>query len=257
MSNSSNWDLALEQKSDLSISRGSCAQVVKALRCGADLRLYLTTETYEETLYFQQIYVGEDEHFAGLMTHHHSYTHQNVPAEQPFVSLFRYDTAGRLEQCKWMLGDQIIDGSTAYPYGVYRWFVCDRWRVVYENDAQGRCTGGDLDELKQLIRDGRTIRLGVHQLFGMADDDLSGEVHTCFVDVMQPLIQDGHVQANCDFTLIAKPQWPIHFTQGLHVCMMLPSTSGEITAYAAQPGKLPFERLLRRRAMQWLVAEIA
>jgi len=42
-------------------------------RRGADLRLYMTTPTYEETLYFQQTYAGKGEAFAGLMSHHHSY----------------------------------------------------------------------------------------------------------------------------------------------------------------------------------------
>ena len=63
---SDNWQLVLEQKSDLSIKSGSTA-------AGADLRVYLTTPIYEETLYFQQIYAGAGDAFAGIMSHHHSY----------------------------------------------------------------------------------------------------------------------------------------------------------------------------------------
>lgn len=249
------WTIALEQRPDLSVVRGSEAQTADAVRRGADLRLYLTTEHYEETLYFQQTFAGAGHHFAGMMTHHHSYTHDREPADQPFVSLFCYDTGGRFSQVKWMLGDLAIDESQSYPYGVYRWFVCDRWRVVYEHSADGNTIAGDLDELKQLIRDGRTMRLGVRQLLGLVDDDPADEPHTCFVDVMQPLIQDGHVLANCDFVLIAPPRWPIRLADGMHVSMMQPSTRGEVVAYVTQPGALPFKRLVRRRAMQWLIAE--
>ena len=32
-------------------------------------------------------------------------------------------------------------------------------------------------------------------------------------------------------------------------------TSGEILSFLTTPGQLPFQRLIRRRAMQWLVAE--
>ena len=51
------WALAFEQRTDLSSAQGSAAAVVAALRRGADLRLYMTTDSYEETLYFQQTYV--------------------------------------------------------------------------------------------------------------------------------------------------------------------------------------------------------
>lgn len=51
---SSEWRLAFEQHSDLTTVSGSAAAVADAVRRGADLRLYMTTSTYEETLYFQQ-----------------------------------------------------------------------------------------------------------------------------------------------------------------------------------------------------------
>ncbi len=41
------------------------------------------------------------------------------------------------------------------------------------------------------------------------------------------------------------------------MCVTQPSTSGEILSFLAKPGKMPFQRHLRRRAMQWLVAETA
>ena len=45
------WQLDLEQESDLSVASGRAAAVAEAVRASAELRVYLTTPTYEETLY--------------------------------------------------------------------------------------------------------------------------------------------------------------------------------------------------------------
>ena len=251
------WKLALEQHSDLSVTHGSIRETADAVRRGADLRLYMTTDTYEETIYFQQTYAGEGDAFAGLMSHHHGYVHHREPVEQPNVSIFKYDTSGTFEQIKWLWGDIALDESQAYPYGIYRWFVCDRWKVVYEHDADGQRLGGDLEELQECIRQGRSIQVGIRQLFGLPRDDTSGPDHTCFVDTMQPMIQDGHAQSNCDLVVVGAPRWPFTWQDGVHIAVMKPSTSGEMTCFLAAPGRLPFTRMIRRRAMQWMVAEQA
>jgi hypothetical protein len=252
---STDWHLALEQAADLRVTRGSLDEVADAVRRGADLRLYLTTQTYEETLYFQQTYAGEEHAFAGFMTHHHSYMHRGTVPAQPYFSFFKYDTSGTFAQVKWMLDNRVFDESQAYSYGVYRWFVCDRWRLVYEHDAAGRRLAGDLEELKEHVRHGRTLQVGIRQLFGLATDDATGPAHLAFVDTMQPVIQDGQVLANCDFVLVGPPRWPFTWKDGLWLAMMQPSTSGEIVCYLTKPGQLPFRRSVPRRAMQWLVAE--
>lgn len=250
------WVLALEQNQDLSVAHGSAADVAAALRRGAELRVYMITETFEETIYFQQTYVGEGEEFCGLMSHHHSYDHRGAPADQPYFSLFKYGTSGRYDHIKWMFGNKIYDESKAYPYEVYRWFVDDRYRVVYEHDAAGERLSGDLQELKELVRTGRTIRVGIRQLDGLVSDDSDGPAHLSFLTTMQPIVRDGHVLSNCDLVLIGPPKWPYTFAgDGVHLAMMRPSTSGEFVSYVVRPGELPFERQLPRRAMQWLVAE--
>ncbi len=254
---SHNWEIALEQDRGLETVRGSVEEVARAVARGSDLRLYMTTETYEETLYFQQTYSGEGDAFAGLMSHHHSYMHRGRLPAQPYFSFFKYDVSGRFSHVKWMLDNQVFDESQAYGYGVYRWFVCDRWRLVYEHDAHGERVHGDIEELKEHVRAGRTLRVGIRQLFGLADDETRGPAHLSFLTTMQPVIQDGQVLSNCDFVLVGAPHWPFTWKDGLHLAMMQPSTSGEITSYLAEPGKLPFERAPRRRGMRWLVAESA
>ena len=254
---SDDWILALEQRTDLSTVQGSPGAVAQAVRRGADLRLYMTTDTYEETLYFQQIYAGEAETFAGLMTHHHSYVHHGEAIEQPYVSFFKYDLSGAYSHLKWMSDNTVLDESKAYPYGTYRWYVCDRWRLVYEHDTCGTALSGDIDELKELVRQGRTIKVGIHQFFGLADDCAAGPEHICFVDTMQPLIERGHVQSNCDLVLVGAPRWPFTWQDGLHVGMIKPSTSGEVLCFLVEPGRLPFKRTVLRRPMQWMVAEKA
>ena len=136
------WELALEQCKDLGVIHGTIAATAEAVRQGADLRLFLIARGYEETLYFQQTYAGAGDAFAGLMTHHHSYAHRGSLAEQPYFSFFKYDTSGTFSQVKWMLGNRTFDESQPYQYGVYRWYVCNRWRVVYEHDADGNRLSG-------------------------------------------------------------------------------------------------------------------
>ena len=251
------WQLALEQESDLSVASGSAAAVAEAVRAGAELRVYLTTPTYEETLYFQQTYAGEGDAFAGIMSHHHSYSYDGQQIDKPYVSLFKYDTSGRISHVKWLLGDDAVDVSSKAAYGVYRWFVCDRWRAVYEHDADGNPVAGDLDELVYCVRSGRTMQVGIRQLFGLSEDDVGGPPHTCYLTTMQPIVQDGQVRSNCDFALVGALRYPFDWKDGLHMAVIRPSTSGEILCFLASPGKLPFQRLTRRRAMRWMVAEKA
>ena len=253
----SEWVMALEQNRELDVTRGTLAATAAAVRSGADLRLFLIARGYEETLYFQQTYAGENDVFAGLMTHHHSHAHRGSLAEQPSFSFFKYDTSGSFSQVKWMLNNETFDESQSYPYGIYRWYVCDRWRVVYEHDTEGKRLSGDLDTLKEHIREGHTLKVGVKQLFGIQDDNPSGPEHISFLDIMQPLIKEGHVGANCDFILSGAPKWPFVWKDRLVVGMVWPWSTGEITCHLVEPGHLPFRRTRVRRAMQWLVANDA
>ena len=248
------WQLSLEQTVDLNISSGSFAATAEAIGNGADLRLFLIAKGYEETLYFQQTYVGENSAFAGLMTHHHSYEHRGSLADQPYLSFFKYDTSGSFSHVKWMLDNATFNESQPYKYKIYRWFTCNRWRVVYENDADGNCVAGNLDELMHCVRHGQTIKVGVRQLFGIQEDDSSGPAHISFLTVMQPLIKNGRVGTNCDFVLSGAPQWPFTWQDDLRVGVLWPWSSGEIVCHLVKPGHLPFRRTHVRRAMQWLVA---
>ena len=253
--NGNDWSLALEQQADLTITAGSVSELAAAVRRGADLRLYMTTEWYEETIYFQQTYAGVGDAFAGLMSHHHGYTHHRLEVDQPNMSIFKYDISGTYEQIKWLWGDVASNDGQAYPYGIYRWFACDRWRVVYEHDADGNRLGGDLDELKEHIRQGRTIQVGIRQLFGLAEDREEGPDHVSFVATMQPLIQDGHARSNCDLVVIGAPKWPFTWKDGVHIALVRPETSGLMTCFVAEPGNLPFQKMIRQRGMVWMVAD--
>ncbi len=205
----SDWEQLLEQRQDLSIASGNLSNLAAAVRRGADLRLYMTHEKYEETMYFQQTYAGDGDEFAGLMSHHHSYVHRGEKIEEPYISIFKYDTSGSFNLMKWKFGDVVLDESQTYPYGVYRWFVCDRWRCVYENDDAGNRVAGDLDELKECVRQGRSVRLGVRQLFGLAEEQTDGPSHISFLTTMQPVIKDDHVHSNCDLVAVGAAEWAL------------------------------------------------
>jgi len=251
------FNISLEQTGDFEVTRGSIAATAEAVRKGADLRLFLIARGYEETLYFQQTYAGNSDEFAGLMTHHHSYTHRGSLADQPYFSFFKYDAIGPFSQVKWMMDNATFDEPQPYAYGIYRWYVCDRWQVVYHNDSAGNRVSGDLDELKEFIRRGRSIKVGVKQLFGLQNDDVGGPKHISFLSIMQPLIKDGHVGANCDFALSGAPQFPFSWKDGLSFGAVWPWSSGEIVCHLVAPGRLPFRRTQLKREMKWLVADDA
>jgi len=254
---SSEWALTLEQDGALQVIDGSLAATAAAVRNAADLRLYLIARDYEETLYFQQTYAGPQDEFAGLMSHHHSYAHRGELADQPYFSFFKYDAVDRFSQVKWMLDNTVFHEPQPYDYGVYRWYVCDRWRLIYEHDADGQAIRGDLQVLQDCIRQGKSVKVGVQQLFGLHDDNNSGPAHVSFLNVMQPLIQAGQAGANCDFAVCCRPQWPFHFRDGLWIGMLWPCSSGELICHLVEPGKLPFRRTRVRRGMQWYVANDA
>ena len=251
------WKLALEQTGDMEVVQGSLEETGAHVARGADLRLFLVARGYEETLYFQQTYAGQNGEFAGLMTHHHSHAHRGQQLEQPYVSFFNYDALGAFSHVKWMWGNQVYYEPQPYQYGLYKWYVCDRWRVVYEHDEEGRMLTGDLEELKELIRQGCSLKVGVRNLFGLPSTPDEGLQHVSFLSVMQPLIEEGHAGANCDFVLSGAPQWPIRWQDGLSLGMVWPRSSGELIAHWVVPGELPFGRQTVRRGMQWLVAERA
>ena len=113
MNSRTDWELLLEQRQDLSCASGSPGAVAAAVRRGADLRLYMTHAEYEETLYFQQSYAGEGEAFAGIMSHHHSYSDRRQEIEEPYISIFKYDTSGTFSRMKWQNDtDSVVYGSS-------------------------------------------------------------------------------------------------------------------------------------------------
>ena len=251
----SDWVLALEQTGAMEVVGGTRAKVAEAVRRGADLRLYLVARGYEETLYFQQTYAGAADAFAGLMTHHHSHEHRGVSLAEPYLSFFKYDSLGAFSHVKWLPDTRVLQEPQPYQYGVYRWYVCDRWRTVYEHDQDGNRCAGDLEELKELVRRGCSLKLGVNRLFNLPGGDAEGPAHVCFLTVMQPLIKDGHVGANCDLVLSGAPQWPWSWKDDISLGLVWPWTSGEVIGHWVQPGVLPFAREKARCAMRWLVAE--
>jgi hypothetical protein len=66
--------------------------------------------------------------------------------------------------------------------------VRDRYRIVLETAADGATLSGSKDALKQCVRAGQTVRVGIHQLSGIVQDDTSGPPDLCFIETHQPFI---------------------------------------------------------------------
>lgn len=279
---------------------GSAIAVAAAVARGADLRLYMTTQddsnrqdglsrssAYEETLYFGQTYASLAEgtdRFAGLCPHHTSTSHEGKVSEQPYMSLFRYDSSGSYSHLKWWGSGETKDSTNTYPYNVYRWFVSDRFKPCFEHDADGNVVAGTLDALVTAVRNGLTIKVGVYGLsalrLGTSDAAVveSDDDTISYLPGLQPLVMysdrassadaarttvQPHVAMNCDSVLLGPPHANAReFVVAMEVAFVKPSTSGEIEVFATKPGygATPwsgYSRSIKRAAMRWLVADYA
>ena len=115
----------LEQGRDMAVRSGSFAAVAAAVARGADLRLYMSTDTYgtfyEEVMNFKQTLCRPDSaRFSGLGPFLSS-VHHGRDIEAPFASFFNYDTCrGALEGpthslVKWLPDGTKLDESNYNP----------------------------------------------------------------------------------------------------------------------------------------------
>ena len=303
------WQLMLSQDRNLGIVAGSFATAAAAVKRGADLRLYMVTDTYgtnyEEVMNFKQslwrstpgpTQVAEHS-FSGLGPFLSS-VHHGRDISEPYASFFSYDTCRTVMQTpthslmKLLPDGSALDESNRDPpanYDLYRWFIRDRYRLVYEHDADGVALNGSKDELKAAVRAGQTIRVGIWQLSGLQDEHeesgaggrrpgVAKEEELSFLETTQPTIpiankesrsyvgHDGHageVNLACDPVMIpaATATWPLDFREGLSIASLVPATSGNILAFISTPtpgGAATgprFRRTVLRRAMRWVVAD--
>ena len=243
--------LALEQANDLSVTAGSVADVYRAASAGADLSLYLTTATYEETLHFQEVYVNDDGYFAGIRTDHFANNGGLAMHDRPFVCFFRYDTSGTFALVKWYFDGTTEDVSQAHPYGVYRWFVGDPWETIYAHDDAGATTAGSLDDLIAAVRDGYQMRVAVNGLFN-GDEGAPSASHEVIVNISQPCVAEGQVAGLTETIMLMDGNRPLDFTKPYFPGYAMLRTTGLVDMYLASP-ELRFGRRVAQRGMRWLV----
>lgn len=250
----SNPTLALEQAQDLRITAGSSEVTYDAVATGADLSLYMTTEWYEETLHFQQMYVGDDGYFAGIMTNMAPNRRARQMADQPFVNFFRYDTSGTYAHVKWHLDGRTERVSQSYPYGVYRWYVGEPWRTIYEHDEDGKPRSGSLGALMGAVRQGHRMRVAIRNLFGLDEPALAGPPHWVIVDLAQPCVAEGHVAGVTEPILVMAGIRPLEFSHPYFPGYAMPRTTGVLDMYLSSP-ELKLGRVIVNRAMRWMIQE--
>ena len=142
--------------------------------------------------------------------------------------------------------------------------------MCYEHDEDGRPLSGSLDELIAAVRNGLTIKVGVHALSSLVAKSTtvaarSGDDTISFLPGLQPLVKHAHVAMNCDAALIGPPHSDAHtYAKAMELAFLKPSTSGEVEVYTAKPGataettyQTGFTRYVQRAAMRWLVADYA
>ena len=139
-------------------------------------------------------------------------------------------------------------------------------------DENGQALRGSLDALKESVRSGKTIKVGIRAISTLmhpdsvplttaklptttssttgtgddarlqqqqqqqqqADDD---DDTICYIPALQPLITAGHVAMNCDACLLGPPYADAkHYAEAMQVAFLKPSTRGLVEVYSTKPG---------------------
>ena len=216
------WTCPLVLNSSREIVAGSQDALVRAIRRGADLRIYTefrhnehidvrssSDEKVREVAEFAVTYLVEDRWAAGLMSLRQPVSLPDGFGPRPSMSFFLYNQDGHQA-----LGRPHLDGQKTVPapeggphpmpkyhlldshdpatnapshnfiydFDIYKFYVADTWEEVLHHDAHGRVLSGSIDALATAFGDGAAIKVGIGGLCA----DLPGEgddlAHEVFVE---------------------------------------------------------------------------
>ena len=91
-------------------------------------------------------------------------------------------------------------------YRIYRWFICDRYTVCYEHDSHGNPLAGSIDALRDAVRGGLSIKVGLLGIAALSSNHMTQgqpklwtDNSVTFLPSLQPVIKsDGSVCMNTD-----------------------------------------------------------
>ena len=146
-----------------------------------------------------------------------------------------------------------------YDFDYYRFTVCDRWKEVYANDADGTVTSGSIDDLAKAFGTGAEIKVAIkglcNDLYQDDDEQIEHEVFvhlgSCYYYTKQKLLLGA-----AHPVVRVKPSIPLVYkSHGWDFGWLLPRTDGLVSSWLCDPYTLKFSRGQNRHSIRWFVNE--
>ncbi len=286
------WTCALELDDRRRVVAGSTAELAAAIRRGADVRCYTTFDygehmsapnagvgLIEEMMNFGVVYRLGDDHAAGIQTTRYPANCSLGFQPLPSLSFFLCNDNGESgiarpcveRQSSALVADEVpdkyvrldsADGDTlspcenyTYDFGVYRWWVRERWELVLAHDSQGAPLSGSLECLQEAFRAGRDLKVGVTDLCAeLVPEGATAIDHEVFVE-MGPIYNhrdQGFLGGESQPVVRVAPGVPLRYRSGgWSFGWLLPRTDGIVHHLVIDPYTRAFNRAQTRCAIRW------
>lgn len=227
------WTLACEQEGSGRIRSGSLEAAARAVGRGADLCVYTTPShrQFEESIPLLQTYWNVDGAFAGFWSAPTAELLTPDDSDLGGESFYAYSPAGasRIYWGSKGVSERVMPRA---HYLVYRWFVRDCWTVAWEIDAGGHTLSGSLEQVREAVRRGLGIKVGVKDLFDADAGSSKVPEHWTFVESVLNLAYFSDAEAISFATrrsTLVGGKWPLRLeAASFHPARMRVRTTGEI-----------------------------
>ena len=291
-----NWTCLLRENDQREIVSGSMQALADAVARGADIKGYTTFDYGEhmsvpgsteglvqELMCFSTVYLLEGRHVAGIQTTRYpansslgfgdaaslSFFMNNANGQNGIARLFLDGSIGRAKPAPDLVQKyKVIDTWDAvspcpsenftYDFGEYAWWVNDRWREVLAQDAHGESVRGSLLELREAVRAGASLKVGVKNLCAnLSDPGLTPVSHEVFVELHSIYNHEdsGFLGGESQPLVRVAPSIPLNYKSGKWNCgWILPRTDGTVHQLIVDPHTHEFSRTQSRFETRWFIS---
>jgi hypothetical protein len=268
---------------------GSREELGRALRRGADLRIYTEfrhnehidtgsdcSELVQEVSEFGVTYLVEDRWSAGIMSLRQPVSLPGSFGPRPSMSFFLYNEDGQqalarpyldgggpgpdpeYNMPKYHLQHRADEDTNApirnfiYDFEHFRFCVSDEWEEVFHHSETGETICGSIDRLAAEFARGRELKAGIRDLCR----DLGGLPHEVFV-----MAGPGYYYTDRKYFVAeshpvvrVKTAIPMLYeTRAWDFGWLMPRTDGVVSMWLVDPYTLQFRRCQSRHAIRWFV----
>lgn len=295
------WEKVLELDRNRSIVGGSDERLLKAIKNGADLRIYTefrnnehldlssdNDELIQEVADFRVTYVLDDRWVAGIINLRQPIELPYGFGPRPSMSFFMYNQNGDQaiarpyldgrpatgvkgespledytemekyhQKDAWDAGTNAPSSNFVYDFETYKFWVCDDWKEVYANDADGNVLSGSVAALSEAFARGCEVKVGVRGLcFDVVPGDENLLSHEVFVHCGSCYYYTESKQfcAASHPGVRVQPAIPLKYgSENWDFGWFMFRSDGHVARWLTDPYTLEFSRDYTRHEMRWFV----